>query len=128
MPKKLRQAEIDAVKYWLQKGLSLCDTAKKTSVSKTEIGRIRDTFKIKVQDTKRGQPSALTEKESRKAVRILSSGQQDNAAAITRILNQDRTIPISSQTLRNNLKRRGLHAVVKKKRPALQRYHQIARY
>ena len=47
------------------------DTAKKTSVSKTEIGRIRDTFGIKVQDTKRGRPSALTEKEPRKAVQPL---------------------------------------------------------
>jgi hypothetical protein len=58
---------------------------------------------------------------------IITSQKAENAAEVTRTLMDITNQPISSQTVRRHLKKAGMKAVVKRKRPLLKKRHRQAR-
>ena len=63
----------------------------------------------------------------RHAIRLISSGKAENAVQVTKALTQLVQEPLSTTTVRRHLKKSGMKAVVKSKRPLLSVKHRKAR-
>jgi transposase len=107
----------------LRDGKSCRTIAQKLGISRTSVSRLRLSLDIPLPITKNGRPRKLTQWDSRYLRRQILSGVADNAAQLKRKLQ----LPVSTQTVRNTLKRAGLRSHVKKKRPLLSRAHRKAR-
>jgi transposase len=70
-----------------------------------------------------GHPPKLSPADVRHAVRLISTGEAENAAQVARSLQTITNISVTRQTVRSHLKKAGLKAVVKKKRPLLSARH-----
>ena len=70
-----------------------------------------------------GCPPKLSDTNIRHASHLLSSGKADTAVDVTKTLSSITSQSISAQTTRRYLKRHGLKAVVKKKKPLLSKKH-----
>lgn len=127
MPKQYCKDKLDQVKYWLEKGESLCKIEEKTGVPKSRIQQIRVELGLNAQDSKKGRPVKMTPADIRQAVRLLQCLRHDNAADIARTINRHRANRICAQTLQNRFKQLGLHSVVKKKQPLLSARHRKLR-
>jgi transposase len=111
----------------LLSGLSLHQIHLSTGVSTSSISRIRKEHCQNIPNNPGGRPSKLTPTNVRHALRLITSQQADNAAQVTRILQNITNQPLSTSTVCRHLKKAGMKAVVKKKRPFLKKQHRIAR-
>lgn len=107
----------------LQNGKSYRQIATEMHVSPSTISRLCKSIGFTPPPSPRGRPRKLSDHAARYLCRYLLSGAADNAAQLQRSLN----LPVSPQTIRNVLKRAGLRAIVKVKRPLLSRAHRKAR-
>lgn len=74
-----------------------------------------------------GRPGIFTERNERNIIRHILSGKCHTAVDIQTHLRTEEGVVISAQTIRNVLKRNGLEARVKRKKPLLQRKHRQQR-
>ena len=74
-----------------------------------------------------GRPTKLTGRNVQHAIRLISSGKADTAVDVTRALQEVVDGSISAQTMRRHLKKAGMKAVVKKKKPLLTPRHRRER-
>ena len=72
------------------------------------------------------RPRILTERHDRNVARLIKSGECSNAIQVQKNLISNENIIISANTIRRSLKRQGLAARVKKKKPLLLKRHRIA--
>lgn len=107
----------------LRDGKSCRAIAKKLGISSSAVSRLRVSLDIPLPTSPQGRPHKLTPHDSRHLCRQILSGAVDNAAQLKRTLQ----LPVSTQTIRNTLKRAGLRSIVKVKRPLLERRHRRAR-
>ncbi|CAG8594514.1 9554_t:CDS:2 [Ambispora leptoticha] len=78
--------------------------------------------------TKRGRPGKLSRRDKTWIVRQVTSGQADNAVQVAKALrDNDGNQRVSSKTVRRALKKSGMKAIVKKKKPLLLPRHIKAR-
>lgn len=126
MKKIPKQKSID-IKALLAKGISVRETARRTGISKSTVGRLRSKIIIETSRTKTGRPKKLSAADDRIISRIIRSGKADNAVQATQTLNKQAGKVVSPSTVRRSLKRQGMKSVVKKKKPMLSALHRRAR-
>lgn len=96
-------------------------------ISNATVSRVRSQFLPDLPLPTPGRPKKLTCREVRSAILIVTSGKADTAPQVARALQKITNKPISCSTVRRELKKAGLKAVVKQKRPQLLQRHRIAR-
>lgn len=65
----------------------------------------------------------LTDHDTRHATRLITTGQADTAVEVTKNIQNIKNTSISPQTIRRELKKKGMKAVVRKKKPLLAPRH-----
>ena len=101
--------------------------AAQTGLHYSTISRVRSQHRSNLPKALGGRPSKLSPATTRYAQRLISSGKADTAVDVAKNLGETLPEPISTQTIRRALKREGMKAVVKKKRPLLKPRHIKAR-
>ena len=80
------------------------------------------------QKNRGGRPAKLSHEDKRWMVRMVTAGKADTATQLQNELQTSIGVHVSAQSVRNTLKREGLKAVVRKKRPRLLSRHIKSRY
>ena len=111
----------------LTAGYSVRQIASQTHCSISTISRVRSEHCPEVIRGFGGHPSKLTPTNSHHAIHLLSSSRAKNAVQVTRELRDITNTSLSPQTVRRHLKKAGLKAVVKKKKPLLSARHRKGR-
>jgi transposase len=112
----------------LESGLSAYKVAKQAGIGRSTVSRVRKETIPNAQRSQGGRPAKLSARDERKLVRLVTSGKADTATELQKKLQNATGIRISDQTVRNALRKEGLKAVVKKKRPRLLARHIKNRY
>ncbi|KIJ04750.1 hypothetical protein PAXINDRAFT_30953, partial [Paxillus involutus ATCC 200175] len=125
--KSLSVAQINQIITLLEQQQSTRQIAAYTGLNHSTISRIRSKLCPNLQKSSGGRPSLVTSTDMCHAIRLISTGKVENAVQVTKALQDIKTHPISSQTVRRHLKKSGMKAVVKKKRPLLSKRHRKER-
>src|SRR5258708_25259025 len=96
--------------------------ALETGVHYSTVSKLRSQLRSALPKAQGGQPSKLNSTTIRHAIWIISTGA-DTATQVTKSLQETLPESVSVQTVRRALKKTGLKAVVKAKRPALSQCH-----
>jgi transposase len=96
-------------------------------VSTSTISKICSQYCPNLPKAPGGRPCKLTAKNVHHALHLISSQRAENAVQVTRTLKTITNQSITPQTVRRHLKKAGMKAVVKKKRPLLKKSHRQAR-
>jgi transposase len=107
----------------LQNNKSYRRIASEMGISVSSVSRLCSSLGYSPPPSPKGRPRKLSDHDTRRLVRHILSGAADNAAQLQRTLQ----LSVSPQTVRNALKRAGLKAIIKVKRPLLERRHRKAR-
>jgi hypothetical protein len=89
-------------------------------VSPTTVHRIMSSIGPSLPRSHGGRPARLKAHDQRLLIRKLTSGAADTAPQVKKLLD----LNVSTQTIRRTLKKAGLKAAVKKKKPFLSKSHQ----
>src|SRR5690242_14646803 len=95
------------------------DIAVSFGIGKSTVDRIAKKVVPNKENLADGRPKKLTTADERAIITQISTGKAENAVQVTKNINIILEEPISSQTVRNILKKNNMKAVVKKKKPAL---------
>ena len=104
----------------LQDGYSCREVADRVHLSRTTVQRIYQTISPSLPRKLGGRPATLTAYDQRLLARKITSGAADTAPQLKRLLD----LNVTTQTIRNTLKKSGLKAAVKQKKPFLSQAHQ----
>src|SRR5258706_16412626 len=97
--------------------------ALETGVHYSTVSKLRSQLRSALPKAQGGQPSKLNSTTIHHAIQIISTGRADTATQVTKSLQETLPESVSVQTVRRALKKTGLKAVVKAKRPALSQHH-----
>jgi len=111
----------------LSAGYSSRKVASKLGVGKSTVARSLKDLDISKENRHGGQPSKLSDGDTRCLIRQIATGRMDNAVEATQYINEHLTQPVNPQTVRNALKKNDYVAVVKVKRPLLTKAHRQRR-
>ena len=128
MPPPLPSTTVNAIISYIQQGLTIKDIRAKTGVSRSQISKIGSAHCPEVPRAKGGRPSLLSPTDIRRATRLIETGQADTATEVYHAIKDTFLGTVSVQTIRRALKRQGMLAVTKKKRPYLSPRHKAKRY
>lgn len=109
--------------FLLRSNHSTHDIASQTGVSQSTVARIRKMEGINVSANRTGRPRVLTVQDERSIVRAVSTGKHSNAVEAQRQLDTESGVRVSADTVRRVLKRNGLCARVKTRKPLLRPRH-----
>lgn len=98
-----------------------------TGIHYSTISRIRSKLCSHLSKSVGGRPTKLSSTTLRYATRLISSGKADTAVDVAKTLQNTLEESVSPQTVRRGLKKIGLKAVVKSKRPFLSKRHRRER-
>jgi transposase len=111
----------------LNTGESLRSIASRVEVHHSTVGNIRNELLnngTSIPNSQNGRPALLTERDKRKIVRSVITGQQSTAVQLQRTLQADFLIPdVSVNTCRRVLYKAGLKGRIKRKKPLLKKEH-----
>jgi transposase len=107
----------------LQNGKSCHQVAAQLYVSYSMVQRVYTSIKDSLPQHLGGCPRKLTTCDQRLLARKVTSGVADTAPQLKKLLDLD----VSTQTVRNALKKAGLKSAVKQKKPFLSKAHQRRR-
>jgi transposase len=107
----------------LQNGKSCRQVAAQLYVSYSMVQRVYTPIKDSLPQHLGGRPRKLTTCDQRLLARKVTSGVADTAPQLKKLLDLD----VSTQTVRNALKKAGLKSAVKQKKPFLSKAHQRRR-
>ena len=107
----------------LQNGQSCRQVANKVDVSHSTVHRILRSIGPSLPRSLGGRPATLSAQDRRLLARKVTSGAADNAPQLKRHLD----LNVTTQTIRNTLRKAGLKAAVKQKKPFLSKAHQRRR-
>jgi transposase len=108
-------------------GLSVHSIASKTGVGKSTVSEILQNIHPNRSTPSAGRPSKLSSTAQRTIVTQITTGKATNAVQAMKHINTIISHPVSSQTVRNVLKKHSFKAVVKKKKPLLSARHRQKR-
>src|SRR5689334_20639706 len=111
----------------LDQGLSLREVAKRVSVSYGTVQSISSKERKDRIMPKKGRPKAISKTLTRVCIRNITTGQADTAVDIQRQLASNHDVNVASRTVENMMKRSGLKACVKVKKPFLSQRHRRLR-
>ncbi len=123
----LSSADISNILALIDSDHSAHEIASITGIHVSTITRYWSKHRPHVPKPSGGRPSKLSSANIRHAVRLINSGKADTAVQVAQSLQSLTNQSISTQTIRNQLKRAGMKAVVKKKRPLLAARHRRER-
>ena len=126
MVKSLSLAQQQRVLSLLDAGCSGEDIAKQTGVSPSTISRLRSKKRSALPKSLGGRPTKLSTTNIRHAQHLICTGKAENAVQVTKALTNIINQPLSANTVRLHLKKSGMKAVVKSKRPLLSAKHHKA--
>src|SRR5713101_2099517 len=104
-------------------GHSTCSIAKKTGLGKSTVIRTLHNILPNHQMPSSGHPSKLSSRAQHAILSQITMGKVSNAVQATKYINTIVPHPVSSQTVRNVLKKHSFKAVTKKKKPLLSAMH-----
>src|SRR5713101_766101 len=104
-------------------GHSTCSIAKKTGLGKSTVIRTLHNILPNHQMPSSGCPSKLSSRAQHAILSQITMGKVSNAVQATKHINTIIPHPVSSQTVRNVLKKHSFKAVTKKKKPLLSAMH-----
>ena len=110
----------------LENGDSIRKIGCKLGVGKSTVGEIRSQLQSSVKENLEGRPSKLTANDRRYLTRLISTGRADTASQLQRLLFANSNTSISTQTIRNALRKEDMVARVKVKKPFLSAKHRKA--
>ena len=107
----------------LQHGDSTRQIASQLNISYPTVSRIRQEMLPDKQKSLGGHPHALTKQDEYSLLCSISSGCCSTAVEAQKNLREHQNINISAQTVRNTLKKNGMKAYVKAKKPLITQKH-----
>ena len=128
MPPPLSSTVVDTVISLAAQGLPIAAIRRKTGVSSSQISKLRSQHLPGVPKAKGGRSSLLTPHDIRHTTRLIETGQADTAVEVHQAMRDTFLEDVSVQTIRRVLKRQGMLAVTKRKRPTLTKAHRAKRY
>jgi transposase len=102
---------------------SIRKVASITGISKSTVGSISQGLQISNRNNKEGRPPKLSKYDQRRIIAQITHGKMDNAVQVTEHINSIIQQPVSTQCVRNVLKKHAFKAVVKVKKPLLKMKH-----
>jgi transposase len=111
----------------LDKGLSLRNIAQRMSVGYGTVRRVSKRERRNRFMSNGGRPKAISKALSRVCIRSIASGQANTTVDVQQQLAKDYDVHVTSETVRNLLKKNGLKARVKAKKPFLSQRHRRLR-
>ena len=127
MVKSLSLTQQKTILSLLDAGHSGEAIAKQTGVSPSAISKLCSKKRSALPKAIGGRPSKLSPTNIRHAQHLITSGRAENAVQVTKALSNIINEPLSASTVRLHLKKSGMKAVVKSKRPILSARHRKAR-
>ncbi|KAL7285245.1 hypothetical protein ACG7TL_000339 [Trametes sanguinea] len=128
MPQSLSKSTVDSIIHYCNQNLSISAIRAKTGVSRGQISKIRSANCPGVHKSKGGRPSLLSEVDICRTTRLIETGKADTATEVHAAIKDTFLKGVSVQTIRRALKKAGMKAVTKKKRPFLSKVHRAKRY
>ena len=125
--KSLSNAQTTDILSLLDLGQSIRQISQTTGVHYSTISRIRSKLHPTLAKAIGGRPTKISSTLIRHATRLITSGKADTAVDVTKSLQNVVEGSISTKTMRRALKKAGMKAVVKKKRPLLLKRHRKER-
>src|SRR6266481_926630 len=111
----------------LNSGQTNCQISSSTGVSIGTISKIRSAHCPDVPKSSGGHPAKLSPANIWHAVNLITSGKAETAVQVSKALQTITNQPVTSQTVCQHLRRTGMKAVVKKKKPLLSPRHRKER-
>src|SRR5258708_14134013 len=121
--KSISQQTQNNILTLLDQGKSCRKIALEIGVYYSTVSRLRSQHHSTIPKALGGRPSEPNFTTICHAICIISTGRADTAAQVEKSLQETFPEPVSSQTIRRAIKKTGLKAVVKAKRPALSKHH-----
>jgi len=125
--KSTSTAKVKHILSLLDSGKDGYAAAKSAGVSPSTISRIHKKHRSSLQKSLEGHPAKLSSANIHHAQHLIYSGKAQNAAQLTKPLANIINQPLSTCTVRRNLKKAGMMAVKKRKRPFLSKRHRRER-
>ena len=107
----------------LNYGQTTCQISSSTGVSIGTISKICSKYCPDLPKSSGGHPVKLSLANICHAVKLITSGKTETAVQVSKALQTITNKPVTSQTVHRHLRRTGVKAVVKKKRPHLSQKH-----
>jgi transposase len=117
----------DKIILLIDQQLTTRQIKKRVGVSHTTVNNVRRKYRENACVNQGGRPRKLTATDQRRLCRIISAGKVDNAVQVTKELRDVTNAKVSVQTVRRVLKKSGMKAVVKRKKPMLLSRHKRQR-
>ena len=108
-------------------GHSTCHIASHTGISQPTVSRVLKNILPNQQTPHNGHPSKLSATATHSILSQITTGKAANAVQVTRHINTIIPNPVSTQTVRNVLKKHSFKAVIKKKKPLFTTVHRKKR-
>ena len=125
--KPLSPAQRNHILSLLDAGQSSHQISSTTGVHHSTISRLHSKYHPHLHKPSGGPPFKLSAADTHYAQQLITSGKAENASQITKTLMGIKNEPLSSQTIHRHLKKAGLKAVVKQKKPFLSKWHRRER-
>jgi transposase len=103
----------------LQQGLSVRQVAERCGVSKSLVQKIRVQYGPDIPALSPGRPAKLSSQDKRCCIRAVTSGRQQTAVAVAKMLKEELHIEASPMTVRRAFREGGLGSIEKKPKPML---------
>ncbi|KAG0863567.1 hypothetical protein G6F15_013252 [Rhizopus arrhizus] len=103
----------------LKQGKSVREVEELTDLSKSTVGRLRKTHCTGVMKPNRGRPKVLSAADERYCVRQVTKNRVPSAVKVTECLENDIGKKVGVETVRRALRKAGLGAIEKPKKPLL---------
>ena len=101
----------------LQQGVSIREVARRVTVSKSLVSKIRQKHSITTKTSKGGRPPKLSVQTKRLIVRKITSGECNTATEAQKILKNVQSINFHTNTVRNALRKAGMKGAINQKNP-----------
>ena len=126
--RSLSTSQTKHIIFLLDSGQSGEQISASTGVSNAAISRLCKKHRSSLQKSLGGRPAKISSTTTHHAIHLIRTGKAENAAQITKPLANIINQPLSTRTVCRHLKKAGMKAVVKCKRPYLKKAHRRARY
>ena len=125
--RSLSAAQTNHILSLLDSGHSAHQISSSTHFGLGTISRLRSKHRSSLQKSLGGRPSKLSPANTRHAIHLIRTGKAENAAQVTKPLQDIINKPLSTKIVHRHLNNAGLKAVVKRKRPFLSKQHRKER-
>ncbi|KAG1445028.1 hypothetical protein G6F55_012110 [Rhizopus delemar] len=103
----------------LKQGKSVREVEGVTGLSKSTVGRLRKTHCVGLGKPKAGRPKVLSAADERYCVRQVTKTRMSSATKVAKELEKDTGRKVSAETVCRTLRKAGLGAIEKPKKPLL---------